>query len=154
MNALVETRPAFPAMSPAAIAQVNEWTEKLLQCPQLRFDTDHLLHGGIYYRTVRIPAGAIGTSVLVKGPSAVIMSGEAHVYIGEAKSLHVSGYTVLPAGAGRKQAFAAVTDIAVTMCFATDAKTVAEAQTAFTDEIELLQPLADADRHLIFVTGD
>jgi hypothetical protein len=147
--------PAFPAMSPAAIAQVNEWTEKLRQCPQLHFVTEHLLHGGVYYRTVRLPAGAIGTSVLVKGPSAVIMSGEAYVYIGAAEPLHVNGINqVLPAAAGRKQAFFAVTDIAVTMSFATDAKNVAEAEAAFTDELEFLQPLADADRHLILVTGE
>lgn len=154
MNALVEARPSLPAMSPNAIAQVNEWTAKIRKFPQLHFVTEHLLHGGIYYRTVRLPAGALGTSVLVKGASAVIMSGEAYVYVGAAEPLYVNGYRVLPAAPGRKQAFYAVTDISVTMCFATEAKTVAEAEASFTDELDLLQPLTDVDRHLVFVTGD
>lgn len=154
MNALVETRPSLPAMSPDAIAQVREWTDKARQLPQLWFTTDHLVHGGVYYRTVILPPGSLVTGVLVKCPTGLILDGEAHVYIGNAKPLHVRGRTVLPAAAGRKQAFAAVTTLSMTMCLATNAQTAAEAEAAFTDELEYLPPLADADRHRIVVTGD
>lgn len=154
MNAIVAARPALPAMSPADIAQVREWTDRARQLPQLWFTTDHLVHGGIYYRTVNLPAGSLVTGVLVKGATGLILDGEGVVHIGSAPPLHVKGRTVLPAAAGRKQAFAAVTDLSMTMCMATDAKTVAEAEAAFTDELEYLPPLADVDRHRVFVTGE
>lgn len=154
MNAVVSARPALPAMSQPAIAQVREWTDKARQLPQLWFVTEHLIHKGVYYRTVTLPPGSLVTGVLVKVPTTLILSGEAHVYIGAAKPLHVSGYTVLPAAAGRKQAFAAVTELSMTMCLATDARTVAEAEATFTDELEYLPPLADVDRHRVFVTGE
>lgn len=154
MNAIVSARPALPAMSHAEIVQVREWTDRARQLPQLWFVTDHLVHGGVYYRTVTLPAGSLITGVLVKCPTGLILDGEAFVYIGAAKPLHVTGRTVLPAAAGRKQAFAAVTRLSMTMCLATDAKTAAEAEASFTDELEYLPPLADVDRHRVFVTGE
>ncbi len=53
-------------------------------------------------------------------------------------AVEVAGYTVFSASAGRKQAMVALTDTYLTMLFPTDAKTVDEAERAFTDEYDLL----------------
>jgi hypothetical protein len=40
------------------------------------------------------------------------------------------------------------------MIFPTKARTVEEAQEEFTDEVELLVPLSDKDRHRTVITGE
>lgn len=129
--------PDLVAMSDTAIGRVRALEGAALALPQVDIQTDHVLHAGVYTRTVMVPAGVVITGVLVKIPTVVIVSGEAIVY-GEQGAMPLSGYTVLQAAAGRKQAFVAVTDIHITMTFATTAKTVEEAEAEFTDEADLL----------------
>jgi hypothetical protein len=153
--ALRETS-VIPAMSDASIAKVRKLTdlslEKLKQYP---FVTEHRLHAGMYARTVTIPPNGLVTGVLVKIPTILILCGDLIVYMGEDEEpMRVNGQRVLLGSAGRKQAFLSASEFTMTMCFATKAKTVAEAEAEFTDEIELLWPLSDADRHDIIVTGE
>jgi hypothetical protein len=154
------TELTIPAMSPASIAKVGELTARSLRhLAQYPFVTEHRLHAGIYTRTVTIPAPPKGlgitTGVLVKIPTQLILCGDVTVYMGEGEEpLHVNGQKVLLGHAGRKQAFVSKGKFTMTMLFATDAKTVAEAEAQFTDEIELLWPLSDTERHDIVVTGE
>lgn len=129
--------PDLVAMSNTAIGKVRALETAALALPQVEIQTDHVLHAGVYTRTVMVPAGVVITGVLVKIPTVVIVAGEAIVY-GEQGAMPLSGYTVLQAAAGRKQAFVAVTDIHITMTFATSAQTVEEAEAEFTDETDLL----------------
>lgn len=75
------------------------------------------------------------TSVKVKIPTLVIISGSCAVIVGK-KWEFVEEYNVIPASAGRIQAYVTFTETAITMLFPTEAKTVAEAEAEFTDEAE------------------
>jgi hypothetical protein len=66
----------------------------------------------------------------------------------------LEGYTVLPGSAGRAAAFFTNSVVGMSMIFATGAKTVEEAQREFTDEVDLLVPLSQADAHRIVITGE
>lgn len=151
---LVVCSPRINAMAPHAVDAVRRLTEASLRFAQLPFVTQHVIHGGMYVRTVTVPPTAIVTGVFVKVPTVLILSGEGVVFTGEAEPLHVRGYNVVPAAAGRKQAFVAISELTLTMMFPTDAKTVEDAERHFTDEIELLCPLTERDRHVIIVTGE
>ena len=149
----------IPAMSVASVAKVRRLTDlSLKHLPQIPFKTEHRLHAGIYTRTVTIPAPPFGakavvaTGVLVKIPTQLIISGDVIVYMGEGEApAHVSGQRVFLGSPGRKQAFLSNSEYTMTMCFATDAKTVAEAEAQFTDEVDLLCPLSETERHDIIV---
>jgi hypothetical protein len=149
----------IPAMSVASVEKVRRLTDlSLKHLPQIPFVTEHRLHAGIYTRTVTIPArpfgakGTVCTGVLVKIPTILILCGDVIVYMGEGEEpVHVNGQRVFLGSPGRKQAFLSNGEYTMTMCFATDAKTIAEAEAQFTDEVELLCPLSETERHDIIV---
>lgn len=135
----------IPGMSFADIERVSkiesmcgtEVLERMREC-QINIPVRHTLHGGIYARSVTIPAGVLITGALIKIPTLLIVNGECAIWIGE-KFLIVSGYKVCSAGAYRKQLIFAKQSTDLTMCFPTQAKTVREAEEQFTDEAHLLQ---------------
>ena len=130
--------PILPPSSDVAIAKARE-LEQCLACePQVNLPVHNALHAGIYSRTIFIPAGIVVTGVVIKIPTLLTINGEALVYIGD--EVHrLQGYNVLAAEAHRKQVVFAKTDVLATMSFATDAKTVEEAEEQFTDEAHTLQ---------------
>ena len=128
---------ALPAMSEDAIDKVRRLEAATLESPQPEFQTDHVFHAGMYARTVRIPAGRYITGALIKRATLLILSGSATVFMG-GFTVKLDGYHVLPASAGRKQAFSAHADTDLTMLFPTSATTVEEAEAEFTDETGLL----------------
>lgn len=134
---------ALAAMSLDAIDKVRRLELLSLEHPQVQILIEHVLHAGMYARTAHVPAGVMITGVLVKVPTILIVKGDAIVYVGDDTPLHCIGYNVLQGAAGRKQAFVAETDLCLTMLFPTEAKTVAEAEAEFTDEIEMLQSRRD-----------
>lgn len=97
------TRPVIPAMSATAIRAVRALEERLLALPQVPIETRHVLHAGMYARTICVPAGVMLTGVLIRIPTLLIVSGHATVFIGE-EDVELSGYAVIPASAGREQA--------------------------------------------------
>lgn len=143
----------IPAMSEVAIDNVRQLETYTLKAPQSEIPTSHIIHGGMYARSIMIPAGVVLTGALIKVATVLIVHGDCIVYIGdEAKQL--SGYQVFAASAGRKQAFVAKTDTYLTMIFSTDAKTVTEAEEWFTNEAHLLMSRhVDAENHVV-VTGE
>jgi len=140
-------------MSASAIDVVRAVESEHRKLEQVSFVTEHTIHGGIYLRTVRIPKDAIITGVLVKVATNLIVVGDAIVFTGY-ETVRVTGYATLPASAGRKQIFRAISELILTMSFPCDVKTVAEAEALFTDEVSLLPSLADVDRHRIIITGE
>lgn len=144
----------IPAMSPQAIANVTALERLALELPQVPIHTTHVLHAGLYSRTIKIPAGVVLTGALIKIPTMVIVSGDAIVSSGGAEGLRVTGTMALPASAGRKQVFAAYHDTTVTMIFPTKAKTIEEAEAEFTDEAELLFSRRDPELNTIIITGE
>lgn len=150
-NYLPAALTALPAMSPAVVAQVAEFQAQELQRGQVGIKTHHLLHGGVYSRTMTVAAGLRIVGALIKIPTTVVIDGDAYVWLGE-KAVRVKGRKVLPASAGRKQVFQANKETHITMSFATSAKTVEEAEREFTDEWEsLLSRRADNET---VITGE
>jgi len=137
-NIAVTGNACLPAMTQDQINKVEvlEHFSRAL-CEQENIPTEHLIHGGMYARTVHMPVGTVLTGALLKLPTVLIVAGDCAVFIGE-ETIELRGYSVLPGSAGRKQAFLAHTDVSMTMLFPTQATTVAQAEQEFTDEYELL----------------
>ena len=81
MNDLVVHKAAIPAMTDDAIAKVYALEEELAQLPQEVFENHHVLHGGMYARTVLLKAGVTATGALIQVPTVLIVCGHATVYI-------------------------------------------------------------------------
>lgn len=151
MNQLA-TRDRIPPMSSAAIARVTALQQVVSQAPQTDLVTHHVIHGGLYARTITMPAGCVLTGALIKIPTLVIINGHVTVTVGD-EAIELCGYHVLPASAGRKQAYLSHADTDITMIFPTDARTVFDAEACFTDEVDLLMSRR-AEHDTVTITGD
>lgn len=128
----------LPAMTPEAIEKVRMIEDVLLRMNEdIELPTEHVIHGGMYCRTLHMKAGQVMTGALLKVPTVLIVSGDCAVFIGT-ETIELRGYSVLPGSAGRKQLFLAHTDLSMTMMFPTQAQTVEQAEQEFTDEYAML----------------
>lgn len=143
----------IPPMTDMEIDKVRKFEEFALHLPQTGIDTSHILHGGVYARTIMLPAGIVITGAYIKIPTMLIVQGNVIVHIGD-KAVELHGYNVLPASANRKQAFIAREDAYLTMIFATDAKNIIEAEDQFTDEAHMLISRKDMALNHVTVTGE
>lgn len=142
---------AIPPMTNDAIAKVAWLTEELKNKPQITLKTQHIFHAGTYCRTIILPANTVLTGALIKRSTLVIIQGTSDVFIGD-RTVRVSGYNIIPASAGRKQAYRTYTETTITMIFATEAKTIQEAEKEFTDEYkDLMSTWCDND---LIITGE
>lgn len=125
------------ALNDGLLGKMSAVQDELLNLPQIEVQTDHVIHGGVYTRTITIAPGTVlmGAHILI--PTTLIVNGDTAVFTGESW-IELKGYHVIPAMAGRKQIFVAKEETSISMIFRTDAKTVEEAEKAFTDEAELL----------------
>lgn len=148
---LIGTFPSIPAMSDAAIAHVRRVEEHILQTQWqvIELEMAHLIHAGLYARTCKVLAGQVITGAPIEIAVTLVIQGDCIVYLG-GESRRIVGYAVIPAYAGRKQAFRALEDTTITMIFPTQARTVAEAEREFTSEWETLAP----GRATTIITGD
>lgn len=143
MNALA-LRPAITPMAPHAIDAVRRLEAINLDRPQTALRFEHHFHAGVYARTMIVPDLADNERCLITGafiriPTLLVSQGEALAYVGDHEPLMLTGYRVLEAAAGRKQAFLAASGFRLTMIFATTARTIEEAEEEFTDEAHMLQ---------------
>jgi hypothetical protein len=99
------------------------------------------------------PGRTVITGALIKIPTLLIVQGDATVYIGD-EPMVLSGYNVVPAAAGRKQAFVAQRIRWLTMIFPSDVKDVGLAEEQFTDENHLLASHRDTGINNITITGE
>lgn len=128
--------------SPPMVAAVKRLETLLANLPQQPVDTLHTFHAGLYGRTVRVPAGTVMTGVLIRIATVLILSGDAVVMTDDGP-VRVTGYQVMAGRAGRKQALRALSDTFLTMMFATEATSIAEAEAEFTDECDHLASRCD-----------
>lgn len=149
--AAADTLMRLPAASADGLARVREFEAKNLERPQDAITTHHILHGGLYIRTITMPAGCELTGALIKIPTLLVFNGDALVSNGDVTE-HFQGYHLIPASAGRKQAFAAHRATTLTMIFPTSAKTVEEAEAEFTDEADRL--FSRHAENVINITGE
>lgn len=117
---------------------VSDSAELLRMCPQIEIDTEHLIHAGMYARTIHLPKDAVIASVLVSKPTIVIVNGALAIFTGKEAPLRLAGYHVLAGAAFRKQIIRAYAETDITMLFPTSAKTVEEAEREFTPEPDML----------------
>lgn len=134
-------------------ARVRELEAELSALPQHIPLTHHVLHGGMYARTIHVPAGTALTGVEIELATILIVSGDCVVTNGDT-SVELSGYNVLPASAHRKQAFYAVGPLDMTMVFPTSAQTVAEAEDQFTKEAHRLLSRQCDESNITVITGE
>lgn len=135
-------------MSEDAINKVRELEKVILSVPQVKIATHHLIHAGMYSRTIMVPAGIVLTGVLMKNATILILSGDFILFAGD-EAIALNGYNVIAGSPNRKQAGVARTDTWVTMIFPTDVKTIAEAEGEFTDEADILfSRYDDAENHI------
>ena len=140
-------------MSSSAIAKVDALAEFSRQFPQEEIETHHVIHGGMYARTISIKAGDMLTGALVKIPTILVINGDVTVFA-DNESFRLTGFHVLPASANRKQAFIAHADTAMTMVFASSATTVHDAENEFTDEAHGLMSRNEDAKNFINITGE
>lgn len=129
---------SLPAMSADALLKVRALQGAIAEFEQVDMPTEHLMHGGMYARTVRLGPGVALAGALLRVATTVIVSGDCTVFIGE-ESIELTGYNVLAGSAGRKQAFLTHSEVCITAIFPTSAASVAEAEAEATDEHETLQ---------------
>lgn len=150
---LMTMKAAIAPMSAGAIANVAALEQQVLACPQTQITTHHVLHGGLYSRTILVPAGVVLTGALIKIPTLLFISGDVLVYVGEDRRIRITGTEVIPASAGRKQAFVAHRDTSISMVFPTKSTSVEQAEAEFTDDADLLFSRRDADLNTEINTG-
>lgn len=153
MNNITSSDTRVGAMTAQSISKVAQIEAMSKQMPQETIHTQHVLHGGMYTRTILIRAGVMLTGVLIKCPTTLVICGDVSVYVGDSTN-HIVGYTTLAASANRKQAFLAHRDTYLTMAFATSATTIEQAEAEFTDDTDsLMSRKPDAINH-ITITGE
>lgn len=141
------------AMDATVVDAVRVLEAAVVAQPQTPIHTHHVLHAGLYSRTVLIPKRGLITGTLIKIATLLIVAGDADVFVGPGVVLELRGHNVVPAEAGRKQAIFARSDVHLTMLFPTAARTVEEAEREFTDEVDLLVSRRDSASNHVVVTG-
>lgn len=152
MSAAVAVINTLPATSPLMLEAVKRFEGVLSQRRQAEIPTEHVIHGGMYARTVRLPQDAVITGCLYKVPTMLIVNGHAMVLAGDGWT-ELSGYNLLPANGGRKQVFVALGPVEITMVFPTSARTAEEAEAEMTDESDSLLSRSIGENR-VTITGE
>ena len=139
--------------TPAMIAQLDEINKLILSCPQIELATEHLFHGGMYARTIRLKPETVIMGSLLKLATVLIIHGDCSVLIGDQR-VELKGYNVIPGCAGRKQFFWTHGPVEMTMIYPTALGTVEEAEDEVFAESDQLMSRRDGSGDTIVVTGE
>lgn len=153
MSKVVAFSAKVPAMSQEAVGKLQAAQADLSHLPQEEVATHHVMHGGMYTRTIKVAKGVFIIGVLVKVPTTLIVNGDCTVNLGD-QLVRLTGHCVIPASAHRKQAFMAHEDTYLTMTFATTATSIEQAEDEFTDEAATLLSRHPDSPNEIIVTGE
>ncbi len=153
MSDLTSQADMIKSMSVAAIERVRALEEITGQMEQADIETWHVLHGGMYSRTIEIPAGVVLTGALVKVPTVLVVNGDVSVFAND-QEVRITGHAVIPASANRKQAFIAHENTWLTMTFKTNASCVLDAENEFTEEADRLMSRHEMATNHINITGE
>ena len=139
--------------TPAMIAQLDEINKLILSCPQIELSTEHLFHGGMYARTIRLKPETVIMGSLLKLATVLIIHGDCSVLIGDQR-VELTGYNVIPGCAGRKQFFWTHGPVEMTMIYPTALGTVKEVEDEVFSESDQLMSRRDGSGDTIVVTGE
>lgn len=120
------------------IESIREFESFVMQFPQVKLETNSMLHAGMCARTIIIPAGLVCTGALVEVESIAIMHGDITMITDDGPK-RFTGWHVFAAGSGIKRVGVTHQDTYWTTVFKSDASTVEQAEDQFTSESELLQ---------------
>lgn len=153
VNQIAIPEARITAMSEYAIDNVRRLEDVTVTMPQEDITTWHILHGDMYARTIKIPAGTLLTGALIKVPTLLIVNGDVTVYANETE-MRIVGHRILPASGNRKQAFIAHQDTDLTMIFTSMAGSIEEAEEEFTDEADRLMSRSEGAINFVTITGE
>ena len=119
-------------------AMVSEIEQALLDAPQRDLGTTHLVHGGMYARTIFIPADTFLTGALTEADNVCIVVGDITVTT-DTGPRRLTGFNVLPARKGAKRMGRTHADTWWTAIFRTDQTDIAAIERELTTEADMLQ---------------
>lgn len=125
---------------------VKRLEELILQEPQVDLNTEHCLSGGVYARTIHIPAGTVLTGATHKKDHINIVCGDISVTTDEGAK-RLTGYCIVPTKAGMKRAGYAHTDTVWTTICATDLTIIEDIEDELVEESSQLQTRHTALTH-------
>lgn len=141
----------FAASTSAGRARIQELAAIGAREPVDPPPTYHLLHAGLYVRSIMIPAAHVLTGVRIKIPTVIVLEGDCSVTDGSTVQRY-SGFHVIAGAADRQQAYEAHIDTFLAMMFPSSARTVEEAEAQFTDEADRLMSRR-SNQNAVFITG-
>jgi hypothetical protein len=119
---------------PESVRQLEDY---LVGLPQVDLGTSHVVHGGMYARTVLIPAGTTMTGAMTNADNICVVCGDITVTTDDGP-MRLVGFHVLPAKAGAKRVGVAHADTYWTALFVTDKADILDIEAQLTDESERL----------------
>jgi hypothetical protein len=141
MNEIATRPPALVAPDAQTLDMLRNVDDMMREAPQADIQIDHLIHGGMYARTARVPAGTLVSGAVLSRATVLVVHGDVTVFTGT-ESVRLTGFHVLPGSAGRKQLFRTHSETHMTMVLPSSAQSVDEAEHDFTCEPELLMTTA------------
>lgn len=143
---------ALTPPSPDMLDRLNVANELIAACPQVEIVTEHLLHGGMYARTIRRGPGIVAVGSLILRATILIVNGPCTLVAGD-RRLDLTGYNVLPGLPGRKSLSLTHGQVEMTMIFPTAATTVEEAENEIFAEADQLASRRDNSHDQVTITG-
>lgn len=125
------------SLIPSDKDKVLAFEQMLLQEQQVHFPAEHLIHGGMYARTVLIPAGIAATGAELNVDTISILFGDITVSTDDGVQ-RLTGWHVLPASSGTKRVGVVHADTYWTTVMVNPASTVPEAEALMTDDHQRL----------------
>lgn len=119
---------------PESVRQLEDY---LVGLPQVDLGTSHVIHGGMYARTVLIPAGTTMTGAMTNADNICVVCGDITVTTDDGP-MRLTGFHVLPAKAGAKRVGVAHADTYWTALFVTDKSDIQDIEAQLTDESDRL----------------
>lgn len=141
------------SMNLATLSKVRTIEEVFSSQTQVQLPTQHIIHGGMYSRTILLNEGEALTGAHIVIPTMLMVAGTVKVFTGNTFVVF-EGYNVIPASSNRKQIMVALSTSFVTMVFPTDVTTVKEAEDVFTDEPHLLMSRHEDALNFTIITGE
>jgi hypothetical protein len=139
-------------VSPALLDQLNQVHALMDTCEQTPLVTEHLIHGGMYARTIRRDFDSVTIGSLINKATILIVNGSCSLLVGD-KRMDLTGYNVLAGMPGRKSFSWAHGPVEMTMIFATSARTVEEAENEIFAEAGQLLSRRMGENDKITITG-
>jgi hypothetical protein len=118
--------------------KVRAMEDYMLQFPQVDLSTTHLVFGGMYARTILIPAGTMLTGALTELANICVMCGDITVTTDDGTK-RLTGFHVLAAKPGAKRAGIAHSDTYWTTLIPTDLTDITDIEESMTTEAAGLQ---------------